>query len=189
MGNSGLVSVILALPSGRPPPGPFVTVVFAIPCFGDSLAIGKGTKEESLMAEVVDQAQHDFWRPPMPVAEVLANRGRSEERSATCHRCGTEFIVSSLYCHACGASRPGLNARTLEIPGFAELASLGERLGLTTPAVIAFLAGVFCVVGALVVSVFFSVRTALDWQAIQLWRVEWLLAAIASFVAGCLLKK
>jgi len=94
------------------------------------------------MAEVVDQAQHDFWRPPMPVAEVLASRGRSEERSATCHRCGTEFIVSSLYCHACGASRPGLNARTLEIPGFAELASLGERLGLTTPAVIAFLAGV-----------------------------------------------
>ncbi len=126
----------------------------------------------------------------MPVAEVLASRGRSEERSATCHRCGTEFIVSSLYCHACGASRPGLNAaRTLEIPGFAELASLGEQLGLTTPAVIAFLAGVLCVVGALVVSVFFSVRTALDWQAIQLWRVEWLLAAIASFVAGCLLKK
>jgi len=126
----------------------------------------------------------------MPVAEVLASRGRSEERSATCHRCGTEFIVSSLYCHACGANRPGLNAaRTLEIPGFAELASLGERLGLTTPAVIAFLAGVLCVVGALVVSVFFSVRTALDWQAIQLWRVEWLLAAIASFVAGCLLKK
>jgi hypothetical protein len=126
----------------------------------------------------------------MPVAEVLASRGRSEERSATCHRCGSEFIVSSLYCHACGASRPGVNAaRTLEIPGFAELASLGERLGLTTPAVIAFLAGVLCVVGALVVSVFFSVRTALDWQAIQLWRVEWLLAAIASFVAGCLLKK
>ena len=125
----------------------------------------------------------------MPVAEVVASRGRSDERSATCHRCGTEFIVSSLYCHACGASRPGLNARTLEIPGFAELASLGERLGLTTPAVIAFLAGVLCVVGALVVSVFFSVRTALDWQAIQLWRIEWLLAAIASFVAGCLLKK
>jgi hypothetical protein len=44
-------------------------------------------------------------------------------------------------------------------------------------------------VGALAVSVFFSVRTALDWQAIQLWRIEWLLAAIASFLAGCLLKK
>jgi hypothetical protein len=158
--------------------------------FGNSLAIRKGTKEESLMAEAADQAQHDFWRPPMPVSEAVANRRRSDERSATCHHCATEFIVSSLYCHACGASRPGLNAaHTLEIPGVAELASLGERLGLTTPAVIAFLAGVLCVAGALIVSVFFSARTALDWQAIQLWRIEWLLAAVASFVAACLLKK
>ena len=121
----------------------------------------------------------------MPVSETVANR----ERSATC-RCGTEFIVSSLYCHACGTSRPDLNARrTLEIPGLAELASLGERLGLTTPAVIAFLVGVLCVVGALAVSVFFSARTVIDWQAIQLWRIEWLLAAVAAFVAGCVFKK
>ncbi len=124
----------------------------------------------------------------MSASEAVAN----PERSAACHRCGTEFIVSSLYCHACGTSRPDLGvsiARTLEIPGLAELASLGERLGLTTPAVIAFLAGVLCVVGALSVSVFFSTRTVLDWQAIQLWRIEWLLAAVAAFVAGCLLKK
>jgi hypothetical protein len=138
------------------------------------------------MAETADQTQHDFWRPPMPASEAVANR----ERSATCHRCATEFIVSSLYCHACGASRPDLNAaRTLAIPGLAELAALGERLGLTTPAVIAFLVGVLCVVGALAVSVFFSARTVLDWQAIQLWRIEWLLAAVTAFVAGSLLKK
>jgi len=136
-----------------------------------------------------DQAQHEFWRPPMPTSATVANRGRSDERSATC-RCGTEFIVSSLYCHACGASRPDLNAaRSLEIPGRAELVSLGERLGLTAPAVIAFLLGVLCVVGALAVSVFFSARTVLDWQAIQLWRIEWLLGAVAAFVAGSLLKK
>jgi hypothetical protein len=48
---------------------------------------------------------------------------------------------------------------------------------------------VLCVVGALAVSVFFSARTVLDWQAIQLWRIEWLLAAVAAFVAGCLLKR
>ena len=137
------------------------------------------------MAEAADQPRHEFWRPPMAASVAVS----SPERSATC-RCGTEFIVSSVYCHACGASRPDFNAgRTLEIPGFAELASLGERLGLTTPAVIAFLVGLLCVVGALAVSVFFSVRTVLDWQAIQLWRIEWLLASVAAFVAGCLLKK
>lgn len=115
--------------------------------------------------------------------------GASLERRSTCG-CGTEFLVSSLYCHACGANRPDLTAkRTFEIPGTAELSSLATRLELTTPAAIAFLLGIFCIVGALMVSLFFSVRTLLDWQAIQLWRVEWLLAAIASFVAGCLLKK
>jgi hypothetical protein len=137
------------------------------------------------MAEAADQAQHDFWRPPVAASRAAA----SPERSSTC-RCGTEFIVSSLYCHSCGSKRPDLQvARTLEIPGRVELASIAERLGLTIPAVIAFLLGVFCLVGALAVSVFFSPRTALDWQAIQLWRIEWLLGSVAAFVAGRLLKK
>jgi hypothetical protein len=138
------------------------------------------------MAEAADQAQHDFWRPPVPASQAIA----SPERSAACRRCASEFIVSSVYCHSCGAKRPDLNAaHTLEIPGRAELASLAERLGLTMPAVIAFLLGAFCVVGALAVSVIFSPRTALDWQAIQLWRIEWLLGSVAAFGAGCLLKK
>jgi hypothetical protein len=135
------------------------------------------------MAEAVDQVQHEFWRAPVPASEAV-----SSGRSSTCH-CGTEFIVSSLYCHACGASRPELTAHTLGVPGLAEISGLGKRLGLTTPAVVAFLFGALCLVGALAVSVFFSVRTVLDWQAIQLWRIEWLLASIAAFVAGLLLKK
>ena len=125
----------------------------------------------------------------MPASEASANR--SNDRSAICH-CGTEFLVSSLYCHACGARRPdsGVSVvRTLEIPGLAEIVWLGERLGLTTPALIAFLVGLLCLLGALAVSLFFSVRTALDWQAIQVWRIEWLLGAVAAFAAGCLLKK
>ena len=135
--------------------------------------------------EAADQAQHDFWRAPIPVSASVT----APDRSATCG-CGTEFIVSSIYCHACGARRPGLRAAsTTEITGLSELAPLAERLGLTMPAVIAFLAGILCIVGALVVSVFFSARTLADWQAIQLWRIEWLLAAVAAFVAGCLLKK
>ena len=138
------------------------------------------------MSEAANQVQHDFWRPPVPASTAVA----TPERTSACRDCGTEYIVSSLYCHACGTKRPDLNAaRTLEIPGRAELASLAERLGLTMPATVAFLLGMVCVLGALAISVFFSARTALDWQAIQLWRIEWLLAAVAAFVAGCLLKK
>jgi hypothetical protein len=44
-------------------------------------------------------------------------------------------------------------------------------------------------VAALLTGFIFSAATVLDWQAVQLWRIEWLLAAIALFVAGILLKK
>jgi hypothetical protein len=35
----------------------------------------------------------------------------------------------------------------------------------------------------------FNPTTLVDWQAIQLWRIEWFLAAIAILLAGLLLKK
>ena len=53
---------------------------------------------------------------------------------------------------------------------------------------IAFIVGLACVAGALVVGLL-TARTYVDWQAIQFYRAEWLLAATAAFVAGILLKK
>jgi hypothetical protein len=54
---------------------------------------------------------------------------------------------------------------------------------------IAFLAGITCVLAAVLVGFIFSANTVLDWQAVQLWRIEWLLAAAAAFLAGILLKR
>jgi hypothetical protein len=63
-----------------------------------------------------------------------------------------------------------------------------SRVGLSTGSLVAFVIGLACVAGALLVGLL-TAKTLVDWQAIQLYRVEWLLAAIASFVAGILLKK
>ena len=46
-----------------------------------------------------------------------------------------------------------------------------------------------CVAGAIGVSLFYRASNLAEFQAIQMWRIEWLLAATASFVAGILLKK
>jgi len=61
-------------------------------------------------------------------------------------------------------------------------------LGLPTASLIAFVVGVGCVAGALLVGLL-TAKTYVDWQAIQFYRAEWLLGATAAFVAGILLKK
>jgi len=61
-------------------------------------------------------------------------------------------------------------------------------IGLSTGSLIAFVIGVGCVVGAVLVGLL-TAKTLVDWQAIQFYRAEWLLAATAAFVAGILLKK
>ena len=64
-----------------------------------------------------------------------------------------------------------------------------SRLGLSTASLIAFVIGLSCVAGALLVGPLYSVKTWIDFQAVQYYRAEWLLAATASFVAGILLKR
>ena len=148
------------------------------------------------MAEVAEQTQHEFWRPPMqaPAGETAAR----SEMVEVCDRCGTEFILGSRFCHTCGAARPGsgqasrawlTTSLNMVVAAAKAFAGLGERLGLPTAAFLAFLAGTLCVLGAVGVGVIFSTQKLIDWQAVQMWRIEWLLGAIAMFVAASLLKR
>lgn len=66
--------------------------------------------------------------------------------------------------------------------------AIKSRLGLPSASLIAFVVGLGCVAGALLVGLL-NARTLVDWQAIQFYRAEWLLGATAAFVAGILLKK
>lgn len=142
------------------------------------------------MAEAAQSTQHEFWRSPLASAVSPAEQPEMVE---ACDRCGSEFIVGSRFCHTCGAGRADLHptaaARLREKLSFANFIDLGESLGLSMAPFIAFAVGILCLLGALGVGVIFSARTMVDWQAVQLWRIEWLLASVAAFVAGCLLKK
>jgi len=79
----------------------------------------------------------------------------------------------------------------IRVPGWLQYLHFHEikrRIGLSTASLIAFVVGVACIAGALLVGLL-TAKTYVDWQAIQFYRAEWLLAATASFVAGILLKK
>jgi len=133
------------------------------------------------MAGIAQNPQHDFWRPPIQALPETT----STEMVEACDRCGSEFIVGARYCHACGATRPESSDAIARL----EVNRFGKVLGLSTGALIAFVSGMVCLLGAISVGYIFSAKTILDWQAVQIWRIEWLLGAVAAFVAGCLLKK
>jgi hypothetical protein len=153
------------------------------------------------MAEVARNAQHDFWRPPAvePVAlEVASHPGLVE----VCDQCETEFIAGSRFCHRCGSPReaapprPSWKVQARGVLRHLEFHNIEkwtfrvkQQLGLSTAALIAFLIGMVCTLSAVTMGLIFTVQTTLDWQALQMWRMEWLLGALVAFVAGILLKK
>jgi hypothetical protein len=169
------------------------------------------------MAEVVHDIQQEYWRPPVALASAaeIVVPIAPPTMAEVCARCSSEFMIGSSFCHACGAHRPensSRNARsfvkgkiewlqsaTLDLSKhrfkfpawlhYLHFHEIKRWVGLPTPSLIAFMIGLGCVVGAIGVSVFYRASNLAEFQAIQMWRIEWLLGATASFVAGILLKK
>jgi hypothetical protein len=149
----------------------------------------------------------EFWKP----ATHPESGTTSGAICPYCPSCGTQFVPESLYCHLCGADRQAADDSEIGFPvpasirqasravaGLAShsIAGLGSRLALlrdalgqTNTSLATLFAGGFCLLAALFTGLFFNATTLLDWQAVQLWRIEWLLAAIALMIAGVLLKK
>jgi len=73
---------------------------------------------------------------------------------------------------------------------YLEFHNIKEGLGLSTASLVAFMIGLGCLLfGAVVVGMIYSVQTLAEFQAVQLYRIQWLLGSVAAFVAGILLKK
>jgi len=138
------------------------------------------------MSQVAHNAQHEFWRPPAVQASAPAP-GLVE----ACDSCGTEFMIGSRFCHICGTGRQPQAApvMTNSWTSHLEFQNIQQSLGLSTASLVAFLMGVACVLGALFCGLIYSERNVLEWEAVQMFRIQWLLGSSAAFVAGILLKK
>lgn len=141
------------------------------------------------MAEAANEVQQEYWRAPsQPTGPVEGVAGL--RRQLVCQQCGTEFIVGARFCHVCGSQREALVG--LSQNRWAQLLDFGrlrEAMGLGTASLVAFIVGIACAAAAIATGFMFTAGTVLDWQAVQIWRVEWLLGAAAAFLAGILLKK
>ena len=90
------------------------------------------------------------------------------------------------------ATAAGIRWRRVTLPAWIQYLhfhQIKRWIGLPTASMVAFFIGLGCVAGAIGVSLIYKAQNFVDFQAIQMWRIEWLLAATASFVAGILLKK
>jgi hypothetical protein len=176
------------------------------------------------MADVIEGAGQEFWRPPSVAGAAEAGtKVGSVPMAEACHGCGSEFLIGARFCHTCGGRRVALahavasaEGRVAGVSGQslvwlrASAGGLGAAwglisfppwtryfhfheikgwIGLPTASLVSFLAGLGCLAGAVGVSLFYKASSLAEFQAIQLWRIEWLLAATAAFVAGILLKK
>jgi len=138
------------------------------------------------MADIVHNVQQEYWHRPAHATTAAASPLRGQ---LTCEQCSTEFIMGSRYCHVCGAEREPLVGGSTPWFEVLEFARVRDALGLSTASLVAFIIGIGCVLAAIATGIVFNASTVLDWQAVQAWRIEWLLAATASFLAGILLKK
>lgn len=147
------------------------------------------------MAEVVKNVEErqEYWRPAVDEAQTRVADRALNMPTAVCDNCGTDYALGARFCHVCGSERdPRLKAPSHWRSGISrwlDIEVIKSGLGLSLGSVIFFFFGIVCAIAAAVTGFVFSATTLLDWQAVQLWRIEWLLAASAAFVAGILLKR
>jgi hypothetical protein len=136
-------------------------------------------------ASKIDE-QEEFWKPVVATPpQVTENEARP-----ACRNCGTNFLIGSRFCYICGTGRHiGLARRSAGLRGWLDLGHLIESLEQNLASLVALVLGSACVVAAIVTGFFYTATTLLDWQAVQIWRIEWLLGAIALFTAGILVRK
>lgn len=140
------------------------------------------------MAEIVRDAHQEFWRPPL-------NQPAVSEMAESCRRCGTEFMVGAAFCHICGAGRHRATATTtgnwvqsFDFLKTLELGRVKAWFGLPLPSLCAFLFGVAFLIVAVGVGFTDVKDNVSDFEAVQLWRIQWLMAACACFLVGILFK-
>lgn len=139
------------------------------------------------MSETAHRLDQEYWHPPVQAAMQEAE---ARVHAELCPRCNTEFIVGSRFCYVCGTERdPHPQAAEGRLSHMLDFHIIKESLGLTIPSLVAFIVGLLCLGAAVATGFLYTATTLLDWQAVQIWRIEWLLAAAVSLVAGVLLKR
>ncbi len=136
------------------------------------------------------ELSQEYWRPP-PTAEALHSWGfQVQANEAFCASCGTPYAAGARYCHVCGLAREDdLHADAQgRFMDWLDLDSIRAQFGLSTISLVLLVAATVFLLATLLTGVVYNTTTIAEWQAVQTWRIEWLLATVTALLAAMLFK-
>ena len=139
------------------------------------------------MTQAARDTRQEYWRPADPFVAHVAQVPR-----VLCPNCGAELVIGARFCHTCGGERapaPVVARWSTKLADFMAIETIRRKLELSLGSLVFLILGLACMTGAVVTSLIYKTETLVDWQAVQVWRIEWLLGAAAALLAGILLKK
>ena len=139
------------------------------------------------MSDTAREISQEYWRPAQqpnradyPVASV----------NPYCNMCGTQYATGARFCHVCGENRdPEFQATGANrIAQALDFTNIRQKLGMSTTSLVLVAVAIGCVLGALLTGMIYSANTIAEFQAVQSWRMEWLMAAAVALIAAILFK-
>jgi hypothetical protein len=104
-----------------------------------------------------------------------------------------DYAPGARYCHCCGGSRES------NVEPFPQVTKTSEpetdtpawlrRMGVSVPCLTCLIVALVFAAAALLTGVIYQEDTLVNWQAVQTWRIEFLLGAVVALLAGILLKR
>jgi hypothetical protein len=148
------------------------------------------------MAEFRRGASEEYWRPANASGAAFERqRLQAVESAELCSICGTPFPAGARFCNQCGLNRQAAALGTSHklkwdlLGDWMDLDGVLERTGLSVISLVLAALAVICMLATIMTGLLYTTSTLAEWQAVQTWRIEWLLASVASLLGAILFKK
>ncbi|PSH04606.1 MAG: hypothetical protein CXZ00_07280 [Acidobacteria bacterium] len=143
------------------------------------------------MAEFTKDLSQEYWRPaPTPGNQLKAHVFQTLANEEFCPVCGTAYAAGARFCYFCGVRREDdLHIKSLMSNlAWLNFGRIREQFGLSKVSMALVLIAALFFMATVLTGIVYRTSTIAEWQAAQIWRIEWLLATVAGLLAAILFK-
>ncbi|HVJ04345.1 MAG TPA: hypothetical protein VM578_01595 [Candidatus Saccharimonadales bacterium] len=143
------------------------------------------------MADLSKEMSQEYWRPaPTPGKQFQSHGFKTQGNEAFCATCGTKYAAGARYCHVCGLGREDdLHAeKHSPLMDWLDFGRIQKESGLSSVSLVLVLAAAIFMLATMMTGLVYNTTTLADWQAVQTWRIEWLLATVVALLGAMLFK-